>query len=118
MLSTQMAGLEERVRAAEDVLRRRDILAPVAGSIVNLKTVTPGGVVTPGAALLEIVPEEDKLTIQAQIRPTDIESVHPGLTAKVHLIAFKSRITPMLEGKLVYGFCQISGQLAESAPSG
>jgi HlyD family secretion protein len=99
---TRIADLQERVRAAEDVLERRNILAPVGGSIVNLKMVTLGGVVTPGAALLEIVPEDDKLTIQAQIRPTDIDSVHPGLAAKVHLIAFKTRTTPVLSGKLVY----------------
>jgi HlyD family type I secretion membrane fusion protein len=84
------------------VLRRRDILAPVNGSIVNLKMVTPGGVATPGAALLEIVPEDDTLTVQARIRPTDIDSVHPGLAAKVRLTAFKARTTPMLDGKLVY----------------
>jgi multidrug efflux pump subunit AcrA (membrane-fusion protein) len=42
------------------------------------------------------------LTIQAQIRPTDIDSVHPGLAAKVYLIAFKTRTTPVLSGKLAY----------------
>jgi HlyD family secretion protein len=93
---------QERVRAAEDVLRRRDILAPVGGSVVNLKTVTPGGVVTPGDALMEIVPKDDQLTIQAQIRPIDIDSVHAGLSAKIRLTAFKAWITPMLQGRLVY----------------
>jgi HlyD family secretion protein len=99
---TKSADLLEKVRAAEDVLQRRDILAPVGGSVVNLKTVTPGGVVAPGAALLEIVPEDDKLMIQAQIRPTDIDVVRPGLAAKVHLTAFKARITPAMDGQLVY----------------
>jgi HlyD family secretion protein len=99
---SKIADLQEQVRAAEDVLKRRDILAPVGGSVVNLKTVTPGGVVAPGDALMEIVPDEDTLVIQAQIRPTDIDSVHPGLPAKVHLTAFKAWITPKLEGKLVY----------------
>jgi multidrug resistance efflux pump len=56
---TKIADRHERVRAAEDVLRRRDILAPVAGSVVNLKTVTPGGVVAPGNTLMEIVQEDD-----------------------------------------------------------
>jgi HlyD family secretion protein len=59
-------------------------------------------VVAPGDALMEIVPEEDKLTIQAQIRPTDIDTVHPGLPAKVRLTAFKAWVTPMLDGELAY----------------
>jgi HlyD family secretion protein len=99
---TKIADLQERVRADEDVLHRRDVLAPVAGSVVNLKTVTPGGVVAPGNTLMEIVPEDDKLTISARIRPTDIDAVHPGLPAKVDLTAFKSRITPRLDGRVVY----------------
>jgi HlyD family secretion protein len=98
----KIADLEEQMRAAEDVLQRQDIVAPVGGSVVNLKTVTPGGVVAPGDALMEIVPEEDKLTIQAQIRPTDIDTVHPGLPAKVRLTAFKAWVTPMLDGELAY----------------
>src|SRR3954454_1902119 len=53
-------------------------------------------------ALLEIVPENDTLTVQAQIRPTDIDSVHPGLAAKVHLTSFKARTTPRLDGRVVY----------------
>jgi HlyD family type I secretion membrane fusion protein len=99
---TKIAAPEEQTRAAEGVLRRRDILAPIAGSMMNLKTVTPGGVVAPNSSLMEIVPEDDKLTINVQIRPTDIDSVHSGLPAKVYLTAYKSRITPRLDGRLVY----------------
>jgi HlyD family secretion protein len=98
----RIADLEEKERAAEDVLRRRDVLAPVGGSVVNLKTVTPGGVVAPGDTLMEIVPQDDKLTIRAKVRPTDIDSVHAGLPAKVDLTAFKARVTPRLDGELVY----------------
>jgi membrane fusion protein, type I secretion system len=96
------ADLREEVRAAEDVLRRRDVLAPVDGSIVNLSTVTPGGVAEPGAALMEIVPEDDKLTIDAQARPTDIDSLHAGLPAEVRLTAFKAWATPTLRGEVTY----------------
>jgi HlyD family type I secretion membrane fusion protein len=99
---TRIADLLERVRAAEDVLARRDILAPVEGSVVNLHTVTRGGVVAPGDTLMEIVPEEDKLNIQVQVRPTDIDRVHAGLPAKVDLTAFKTWMTPRLDGELVY----------------
>jgi HlyD family secretion protein len=90
------------VRAAEDVLRRRDVLAPVNGSIVNLSTVTPGGVAEPGAALMEIVPEDDKLTIDAEARPTDIDSLRAGLPADVRLTAFKAWETPTVRGEVAY----------------
>ncbi|MEZ5934784.1 MAG: HlyD family type I secretion periplasmic adaptor subunit [Alphaproteobacteria bacterium] len=98
----KIADLREQVTATEDVLQRRSILAPVSGSVVNLQTVTAGGIATPGAALMEIVPEDDKLTIQAKIRLTDIDSVRPGLAAKIRLIAFKAWLTPTLSGKLTY----------------
>jgi HlyD family secretion protein len=97
-----IAQLREQVRAAEDVLRRRDILAPVDGSVVNLATVTPGGVVGPGAALMEIVPEDDRLTVQARLRPSDIDNVHEGLPAEVRLTAFKAWATPTLDGEVAY----------------
>lgn len=98
----RIADLKEQVRTAEDVLRRRDILAPVSGSVVNLVTVTPGGVVQPGAALMEIVPEDDRLMIDAELRPTDIDSVHAGLPAEVRLTAFKAWATPTLKGSVTY----------------
>jgi HlyD family type I secretion membrane fusion protein len=97
-----IAELREQVRAAEDVLRRRDILAPVDGSVVNLATVTPGGVVGPGAALMEIVPEHDRLAIAARLRPADIDDVRAGLPAEVRLTAFKAWATPTLEGEVAY----------------
>jgi multidrug efflux pump subunit AcrA (membrane-fusion protein) len=61
---------------------------------------TPGGVAEPGAALMEIVPEDDKLTIDAQARPTDIDSLHAGLPAQVRLTAFKAWATPTLRGEV------------------
>lgn len=97
-----IADLREQVRAAEDVLSRRDVVAPVDGSIVNLATVTPGGVVAPGDALMEIVPADDQLTVSARLRPTDIDSVHAGLPAEVRLTAFKAWSTPTLRGEVTY----------------
>jgi HlyD family type I secretion membrane fusion protein len=98
----RIADLQERVRSAEDILQRRDIVAPVAGSVINLATVTPGGVVAPGAKLLELVPEDDAVVIDAQIRTTDIDTVRPGQPAEVHLVAYKQRTTPMLLARLTY----------------
>jgi HlyD family secretion protein/epimerase transport system membrane fusion protein len=99
---TRRADLQEELHAAEDVLQRRAILAPVSGSVVNLNTVTQGGVAAPGAALMEIVPKDDRLTIEARVLPNDIDSMRPGMTAKIRMIAFKAWLTPTLTGKLTY----------------
>lgn len=96
-----LARMEEELTAAGDVLRRRVIEAPLAGTVVNLHFVTPGGVITPGTPILDIVPAEDRLLIEAQLNPLDIDVVQPGLLTEVRLTAYKQRLTPVLDGRLV-----------------
>ncbi len=90
--------LNERVRAATDVLARTDIIAPVTGSVVGLRIFTRGGVVAPGAPLMDIVPTDGRLIIEARVQPTDIDLVHVGLKARVRLVAFNQRNTQPIEG--------------------
>ncbi|MCP5155357.1 MAG: HlyD family type I secretion periplasmic adaptor subunit [Ectothiorhodospiraceae bacterium] len=97
-VETEIADLRERIAAAEDVLRRTEVIAPVSGVVVNLQVHTPGGVIAPGEPLMDLVPGEDSLIIEARLLPTDIDSVHPGLSALVRLTAFKQRSTPSFEG--------------------
>lgn len=94
--------LLERIRAAEDVIARTEIRAPLDGTIVNLQVHSPRGVVGPGEPLLEIVPEHDRLVVEAMVRPADIDVVHPGLRAQVRLTAFNSRTMLPLNGEVVY----------------
>jgi len=98
----KLADIEEKRRAAADVVRRTDVLAPDAGKIVNLRYFTIGGVVKPGEPILDIVPQNDKLIIQSEIRPLDIEAVHRGLPAEVRLTAYKQRRTPSVHGTVTY----------------
>ncbi len=84
------------------MLVRRAIVSPIAGTVVNLRFFTPGGVIRPGDPIMDIVPLDDQLVIEAQIRPIDIDVVRPGLAAQVRLTAFKQRTTPTLEGRVVY----------------
>jgi HlyD family type I secretion membrane fusion protein len=58
-------------------------------------------VIQPGDALLDIVPTEEKLVVEAQIRPQDINHVHEGAAAEVRLSAFDARTTPLLPGMVV-----------------
>lgn len=90
--------LTERIRSAQDILRRTEIRAPIDGKIVALKVHTPGGVIGPGEALLDLVPSDDRLVIDARIDPRDIDVVHTGLRALVRLTAFNQRNLPPLEG--------------------
>lgn len=97
----QLADLEERRRAAQDIMDRIVIIAPRSGIVTDLQFHTTGGVISPGAKILDIVPQDDKLIIEAHVSPTDRDIVHQGLRARVRLTAYKTRRTPILEGKLL-----------------
>lgn len=97
----RIGELEERYRAAADVQARRDLIAPVAGIIVNQRIFSVGGVIRQGETLFEILPREDELVIEAQIMPNDINVVGAGMRAEVHFSAFKQRSTPALFGEVV-----------------
>lgn len=100
-VETRMSDLRERIASARNVLSRTRVLAPVAGTVVDLRVFTRGGVVGPGEALMDLVPSGDRLVVEARVEPTDIDSVHPGLGAKVRLTAFSQLETPPLSGKVV-----------------
>jgi HlyD family secretion protein len=98
--STQddLFDLREKVVAARDVLERTVIVAPMGGVVVNRRVHTIGGVVNPGDALLEIVPQKEELIIEAHVRMDDIDRVRPGLPVQVRLTAYKQRWTPTVDG--------------------
>jgi HlyD family type I secretion membrane fusion protein len=94
----QAVELSSRMHKSEAEVGRKDIVAPQDGVVVDLRYFTPGGVIAPGAEVMDIVPAEDKLIIEARVRPLDIDVVRAGLPANVHLVAFKQRTTPTLSG--------------------
>jgi HlyD family type I secretion membrane fusion protein len=100
--SAKMFDLEERIRPSRDASERQRILAPVSGEVVGLKVFSQGAVVGPRDVLMEIVPEDKRLIIEARIRPEDINYVRPGSAADVRLTAYKQRTTPLVEGKVSY----------------
>ena len=97
--------LRSEVRAARDRLDRTVIKAPVAGEVVDLKLRTLGGVIGPGEPILDLVPRDQRLVIEARVSPKDIDVVHPGLKADVHLTAFHTRHMPRVQGEVI----QVSG---------
>ncbi|MBB4267069.1 HlyD family type I secretion periplasmic adaptor subunit [Roseospira visakhapatnamensis] len=100
-VQTQLSELRERSTVATDILSRTDIRAPREGIVQNLMVHTIGGVVRPGETLMEIVPEEDRLIIEAQVSPRDVDNVSPGMETEVRFSAFTSRNLPIIDGSLV-----------------
>lgn len=99
---TRLAETEERIRAAQDVALRRDIVAPEEGTVLNLRLFTVGAVVRPGDPVLDLVPANDRLVAEVNVQPFDIDVVYLGLQAEVRLPAFKQRLVPYLHGHVVF----------------
>jgi HlyD family type I secretion membrane fusion protein len=99
---SRTVDLSERVKPSQDAVKRQAITAPIAGTVVALKVFTVGGVVAPGAPLLDIVPEEDTLIIEARVNVDDIQHVHPGIPADIRFTAYPTRSTPLVMGELKY----------------
>ncbi len=98
----ELFDLADRIRASEDKLIRTEVRAPIGGTIVNLQVHTPGGVIAPGAPLLDIVPSDDPLVIEARVDPGDIDVVRPGLDAHVRISAFSQRSMTPIPGIVTY----------------
>jgi len=84
--------------SAEAVLGRMEIRSPYAGKVVALNVFSVGGVILRGEKIMDIVPDDDGLTIEAQVAVEEISDVHPGMRAEVHLTAYKQRIVPSVRG--------------------
>jgi HlyD family type I secretion membrane fusion protein len=100
--STRLFDLEERLRPSKDASDRQRIAAPIAGEVVGLRVFSPGAVVGPREVLMEIVPEDKTLIVEARIRPEDINHVRAGSAAEVRLTAYQQRTTPLVAGSVNY----------------
>lgn len=96
----EIAELEQRANVVEDVLTRTDIRAPGSGTIQDLKVHTVGSVIQAGQVLMELVPEDEELLINARVSPRDIDNVAPGLQTEVRFTAFKTKLTPIMLGQV------------------
>lgn len=92
--------LRERFRASADVAERQTVTAPVGGTVVDLKVTTVGAVVGPRDPLMDVLPDNPDLIVEARVRPEDINNVKAGAEADVRLTAFKQRLTPVVSGKV------------------
>jgi HlyD family type I secretion membrane fusion protein len=98
----ELKDTRERMTAAQGVLGRLSIEAPVRGTVVKLNYHTAGGVIRPGNDILAMLPHGDELIIEVRIRPQDIDNVKTGQEALVRLTALNQRLTPMISGAVAY----------------
>lgn len=94
--------LRERLRPALDAEQRQRITAPISGEVVDLKVTSVGAVIAPRDPILDIVPVNPVLLVEARVRPEDINFVRVDAPADVRLTAFRQRITPTVVGKVTY----------------
>jgi len=99
-LEPKMAELVHRKAIAQETLKRLDIIAPVSGVVAQLNVHTVGGIIQPGETLMQIVPGNEPLTIEALVSPNDIDQVRVGGRARLRLTAFNRRVTPELIGTI------------------
>jgi HlyD family secretion protein len=97
-IDAKLGEFVERKVTAEDQLKRIDIRSPQDGTVFQSNVHTVGGVVTAGDQLMLIVPEADKLTVEAKVAPQDIDQVRIGQTALLRLSAFNQQSTPEING--------------------
>lgn len=100
-VQARVFDLKERTTAIDDRVRRTDVIAPVGGMILGLAVHTEGGVIAPGTPILDIVPITRELIIEAEVSPNDIDRVSEGLSVDIRFSAFKSSITPVIQGTLI-----------------
>lgn len=96
----ELAQAKENMAMRADPVERSQIRAPMKGIVKNIRINTIGGVVSAGQDILEIVPIEDNLLVEAYIRPNDVAFIRPGLPAVVKLTAYDYAIYGGLEGKV------------------
>jgi HlyD family secretion protein len=99
-LEPKLAELVHRKAIAQETLKRLEIIAPVSGAVAQLNVHTIGGIIQPGETLMQIVPGNEPLTIEATVSPNDIDQVRFGGRARLRLTAFNRRVTPELMGTI------------------
>jgi len=111
---SKIAELSERKTAAEDQLHRVDIRAPQSGIVHQLAVFTRGGVINAAEPILLIVPEHDRLVIEARIAPKDIDQLFVGQPTHIRFATFDQQTTPHIMGEVI----SISADLTRDQTSG
>ena len=101
-IRAKKSELTERRVAAEDQLKRIDLIAPQDGKVFQRSVHTVGGVIQAGEPVMLVVPEADSLIVEAKVAPHDIDQIHIGQHAVLRFAAFNQRTTPELNGEVAH----------------
>jgi HlyD family secretion protein len=113
-VETRIAELGERKTAADDQLRRVDIMAPISGTVHQLNVHTVGGVISASEPIMLVVPAADALIVEARINPADIDQLQLGQETRIRFSAFNQRTTPEITGVVF----RIAGDLIKEQQTG
>lgn len=98
----KLNDLKERLRPSVDAQDRQVVRASVSGKIVGLKAHTAGGIIAPGAVLMEILPDNQELIVEAKVPVEDIDELHLEMSADIRLSAYQLRTAQLLKGTVSY----------------
>ncbi|HRR42586.1 MAG TPA: HlyD family type I secretion periplasmic adaptor subunit, partial [Syntrophales bacterium] len=98
----KLPGIRDAYYAIKDMLEKTEIKAPDDGIVMGLRVHTIGGVVSPGQPILEIVPKDSELIVEAKLSPANVEDIRKGQTADLHFTALDPKKTPVFEGTVIY----------------
>ena len=98
----ELASLRQQRKLSQDQLSRTTLLAPLRGVVNKLSVTTIGGVVRPGEEILQIIPLDEELFVEAKVKPRDIAAVRMGQTATVKLSAYDYMIFGSLKGTVTF----------------
>lgn len=97
-VDARLAELTPQLAGARQQLELTRLRAPVDGVVVGLSVHTVGGVISPGQRVMDIVPQDQDLIVEAQVRPEDADDLEPGLQTEVRITAFGGRNLPIVHG--------------------
>ena len=97
---SRLSEVLPKLVSTREQLQRAQVRAPATGQVVGLTVFTVGGVVTPGQTLMEIVPDNRNLVIQAQVNPADADDVYIGQKAQIRFLSVSDQTLPLLSGKV------------------
>ncbi|MFL6816637.1 MAG: HlyD family type I secretion periplasmic adaptor subunit [Bradyrhizobium sp.] len=100
--STKARELGERLRPSQDQVERQIVRSPVDGEIMSMHVSAVGEVLGPRQPILDVVPEKEKLVVEARIHPQDINHVHKDAPAEVRFSAFDARTVPLLPARVLF----------------
>ena len=101
-LEEDLAGAKETLIQRKNLLDNTELRAPVNGTVKNVRVTTRGGVLRPGDELMQIVPVDDALIVEAKVKPSDVAFLKPDQDVVIKIDAYDYTIYGSLEGKLSY----------------